>query len=106
MNIKKIKIPCETIPRCGVNPRDSPTVAMAEVVSNRHSDSGSVSTVLMTKRSRQRKDEIQCKNSCGIMDRFFFHPPPEHFGAFLPAEYSKRIGDKHRRRCCLDACPP
>ena len=48
MNIKKIKIPCETIPRCGVNPRDSPTVAMAEVVSNRHSDSGSVSTVLMT----------------------------------------------------------
>ena len=27
MNIKKIKIPCETIPRCGVNPRDSPTVA-------------------------------------------------------------------------------
>lgn len=55
------------------------------------------------KRSRQRKDEIQCKNSCGIMDRFFFHPPPEHFGAFLPAEYSKRIGDKHCRRCCLDA---
>ena len=44
-----------------------------------------------------------CKNSCGIMDCFFFHPPPEHFGAFLPTEYSKRIGGKHCRRCCLDA---
>ena len=52
---------------------------------------------------RQRKDEIQCKNGCGIMDRFFFHPPPEHFWALLPAEYSKSIGDKHRYRCCLDA---
>lgn len=29
MNIKKIKIPCETIPRCGVNPRDSPTLTIS-----------------------------------------------------------------------------
>ena len=55
------------------------------------------------KRPRQRKDEIQRKNGRGIMDRFFFHPPPEHFWTLLSAEYSKRIGDKHRYRCCLDA---
>ena len=55
------------------------------------------------KRSRQRKDEIQREDGRSIIDGFFFHPPPEHFGAFLPAEHSKRIGDKHFRRCCLDA---
>ena len=34
------------------------------------------------KRSRQRKDEIQCKNSCGIMDRFFSIRRPNISGLF------------------------
>ena len=82
MNIKKIKIPCETIPRCGVNPRDSPTVAMAEVVFKQTFGQRQRLHRADDKRSRQRKDEIQCKNSCGIMDRFFFHPPPNISGLF------------------------
>ena len=53
--------------------------------------------------TRQGKDEIQREDGRGVIDGFFFHPPPKHLGAFLPAEYSKRIGDKYCRCCGLDA---
>ena len=91
MNIKKIKIPCETIPRCGVNPRDSPTVAMAEVVSNRHSDSGKPSTVLMVNAPVSERTRYSVKMAAASWTAFSSIRRPNISGLFCLRNTAKAL---------------